>query len=245
MHFAALYLLAFVVQQSPEEQQANAFATKLANVYRSLEKQSTPGTAVQFETGKQPHSFRMRVSGISPGAVFTLLQTDGLRPQQILSGITMKDGLAVCAGKPDTCGDPAKPDDPIDLVMVASPGEPRILGLVSDDQQQRIFFKLIPDPVVVKDKQCRVEAVRLMPHGEVVYIVGNVAPGAKVGWESESHGEKRASTATADADGKFDFALLPFVKGKKRGTTKVRFTTDACKPSLSFDWGEDSNRPRT
>ena len=63
-------------------------------------------------------------------------------------GVTLNSsGLAICAGRPGTCGTADNPDDPIDVIVQPIPGEPVRLGLISADGTTKVFAKIVPNPL--------------------------------------------------------------------------------------------------
>jgi hypothetical protein len=48
------------------------------------------------------------------------------------------------------------------------------------------------------------------------------------------------SKAKADAQGTYNAALLPFVKGKRSGKTRFVASGKSCNISIEFPWGEGS-----
>ena len=65
----------------------------------------------QSHTGAE-FRYRLHATGIPAGRVVTLVAwpVTQREPAEVLPGVTFNDtGLAVCAGRPGTCGDPQSP----------------------------------------------------------------------------------------------------------------------------------------
>src|SRR3569833_2408509 len=134
---------------------------------------SSPNTTLaiveQSHTGTEFRS-RLQETGIPAGSVLTLLAwpVPPRGPAEVLRGVTFNDkGLAVCAGRPGSCGYSSFPDDPIEIPFRPFPGEPVRLAVVSQDGQIRAFARTVPVPLQGEDKGCRVSATLLTPAAEL------------------------------------------------------------------------------
>jgi hypothetical protein len=58
--------------------------------------------------------------------------------------------------------------------------------------------------------------------------------------EQQSESEGGQSKAKADAQGTYNAALLPFVKGKRSGKARFVVSGKSCKIGIEFPWGEGS-----
>jgi hypothetical protein len=208
-------------------------STEIKEVYRR------PGN------GQTAVAYHVYVRGLPDSKNYTLIQmnvaTGKITPS--MQGVTLgKDGLAVCAGRPTTCGDPAMPDDPIDFILPSEKGEPHHLALVSEDGMSKVFFLITPFPVVTDDHGCTLELVRLLPQAAVVYArAAGFAPNEKLSFESASEIESHNQMVTATADGVYDTALLPAVKGIESGQFRVTVRGKSCSPTATMDWGPASD----
>jgi hypothetical protein len=213
-------------------------------------KVSTGATLQLKEIARQRHSdrtlvtYRIVASGFSPDGVYTLMQW-GLDNQihQLLTGVTfMKDGTAVCSGtKPGSCGDPAKPDDPIDLPFFGAKGEAVRLALASPGGKPLATVSAEPFPISAEEKGCNLSAILLFPNAEAILIEGaGFASGTTVSFTGDSSGEKHDSTHEVDAKGNFRFVVLPNKAGVDHGTITLQPTTGSCRPSMTMPWGKDS-----
>lgn len=167
----------------------------------------------QSHTGAQ-FRYRLQAKGIPADSVVTLVSWAVTQrgPVEALRGVTFDDmGWAVCAGKPGTCGDPAKPDDPIEIPFRAVTGEPIRLGVVSPAGGLKAFAKVVPLPLQSEDKGCRVSAVLLTPGAELLFIeVDGFVPNSELFMPTDSEGEKHDLKGKTDADGRYVSALMPY-----------------------------------
>lgn len=159
---------------------------------------------------------------------------------ETLKGMSLlEDGLVVCAGRADDqCGDPDKKDDPVDFTFHPAEGEPSRLALISANSKAKVFFVIVPVPILKKDNNCTLEAMRLLPKYELVLIRGTgFQPNENLQFKSRSFDETHDSAVSADDHGEYVSGLLPFVKGKTKGTTEVKLIGANCGLALSFEWG--------
>jgi hypothetical protein len=234
------WMPAQVQNQNPQEAAANLVrmhqawgpAASSPNTKLSLQEQGRSSAGI---------TFRLLAEGLSKDGMYTLVAwpVNQRGPIEAMKGIMIGDsGVAVCAGKPGTCGSPGKPNDPIDLKLNPIAGEPVRLGLVSADQSSRVFVKLVPVPIRGEDRGCAIEAILLTPGSELVLIDGiGFPPSADVTMDTDSEGERHAGQGKVGADGRYSTAILPYKQGTARGTAKVNLKSDKCSPVLSFPWG--------
>lgn len=236
-------VLAFplLAQNSAEESAANL--TRMHQAWG--EKASSPGTSLIIKEASRSGNtvrFRLTATGVPKDSVFTLVAWPVTQrgPVEALKGVTIDEtGLAICAGRPGTCGSANNPNDPIDLPMSPVPGEPIRLGLVSSDGATKLFAKLVPVPIRGEDQGCRVNAALLTPGAELIEIEGTGFPaGGEITMDSVSEGERHAGKGTADSTGKYVSALLPYKQGLASGTVKVTLKSANCSPTVSVPWGK-------
>jgi hypothetical protein len=207
-------------------------------------KASTPhaSLAVQ-ESGRsgQVIKFRLVADGVPKESIYSLVQWPVTQkgPSAVLNGVTLDaSGLAVCAGRPGTCGTADKPDDPIDLVSRPVPGEPVRFGLISADGATKVFAKVVPVPLRGEDQGCSVEATLLTPGAELVLIAGSGFPSnSEIRMDSKSDDERHGGKGKTDADGRYMSSLLPYRQGLASGKTEVTLKAGKCAPSVSVPWG--------
>lgn len=204
--------------------------------WRWGQRMNGPGVSVTTKetsrrsTGKQTVvSYRIMTSGLPKDKTYELLLTSfDLQPRPIAQGFTLDESGQVLGG----------PNDPLDLGLVAAKGEPKRFSLVSEDGQAKAFFYVTPFPVRGTDKGCSIEELLLTQNAEAVLIEGSgFAPDVAVHMKALSETEPHEADLKADASGDVSTVLLPFVKGKTDGTGKVTFSTTACSPSLTYQWG--------
>lgn len=129
-----------------------------------------------------------------------------------------------------------------ELKLTYTPGIGEIFrhALVSEDHTVRIFFSIVPAPMVEHDRACSLEIVRLSPRFELALIRGKgLAPGEPVAFHTDSYQEVHDSQTKANPQGEFWATLTPFVKGRTMGTMQVSVKSKGCSPALAFEWGSE------
>ncbi|MGA2420366.1 MAG: hypothetical protein ABSG69_09795 [Candidatus Acidiferrum sp.] len=194
--------------------------------------------------GQTVVAYHLFVKGLPASKNYNLLQMNIATGQVAtnMQGVTFdKNGLAICAGRPDTCGDPDTPDDPIDFILPSQKGESHHLALVSEDGQSKVFFLITPFPVIGADHGCTVELSQLMLQAALVYVsASGFTANEKLKFKSASEIESHDKDVQADASGNYNIALLPAVKGIASGTLQVTVSGKSCAPTASMDWGPAS-----
>jgi hypothetical protein len=230
---------------------SSVLAEKIAAMHRAWgPKASSPGTTLRFEEsaraevgGHKVIKYRLITSGLPSEKLYSLMTwpLDG-QPSKALTGVAIDDkGIAICPGRPGTCGTPDKPDDPIDLALSGGLAEPKRFALISTDQTIKVFAAIVPFPNGTTDHGCTLAEVLLVGNAEAVILRGSGFSGdAKVLIAAVTNDEKQEQSVKADESGAYEMVMLPFKKGVAKGRTTVTFRTDTCSPSLSFDWGKDS-----
>lgn len=205
---------------------------------------SHPGISIQAKEVEQQGpvvKYHIFVSGLPTDINYTVLQWPVTQrgPSPAIEGASLgKNGIVMCAGRTEEqCGDPSKPDDPIEFTFNPVKGEPFRIALVSGDNKATIV--IVPDPISGKDKGCTLTVERLLPHFELAYFSGSgFPPNTEINFESHSYDEKHPLNAKTDSAGNLHFAMMPFVAGRKKGNTTVKAVGATCSPSLKFDWGQ-------
>jgi hypothetical protein len=236
------------------EASARDAANKMLNIQRNWgAKMSTPGASLSVKEtsrgevqGQRFVGFHVFETGLPKDLSYKVQEFPiDMQLRDLMDGVSFDDkGMAICAGTPGMCqGD--KPNDDIEFKLVALAGEPIRIALVSDDGDHRAFTSIIPFPIEARDKGCTLQAIRLMPDNELVLLQGDhFPPNSDLQMESSSEGESHNGTQKSDADGHVEFAFMPGVKGKERGTTKVSLRSQTCDPSLKFYWGKGTSELR-
>jgi len=193
--------------------------------------------------GKPVMQYRVKVSGAPKNKLYTLVAWPITIPQPA----TMMDGLAIAADgtvgcPPDSTRSCAQRMKGAELKLTYTPGIGEIFrhGLISDDHATRIFFSIVPAPMMEQDKSCSLEIVRLSPRFELALIRGKgFTPGEQIAFHTQSYQEVHDSQPKVNPQGEFWATLSPFVKGRTMGTTQVVVKSKSCAPTLSFEWGSE------
>ncbi len=185
--------------------------------------------------------FRLYAEGLPKDAVYSLVAwpVTQAEPSVVLQGVTLDStGMAICAGKRQTCGSADRPDDPVDVPVLPVPGEPLRLGLVSSDGASKSFAKIVPVPLHGEDRGCTIDATRLTPATELLWIEGSGFPAnAGIAMDGDSEGERHVAKGTTDDAGHYATAILPFKQGLQRGTIHIVLRGAKCAPSTDVRWG--------
>ncbi len=242
-------------QQTPQEptqasdDEAMAQAAHTAQATIRWDQSSTPGmkATMQFldkrdAGGLLVSEYHVKVSGAPHNQVYTLMTWPIMLsgPVRLMDGLVVaRDGTVGCP--PDSTASCAKEFKGAELRLAYSPVKGEIFrhALVSDDQKSRIFFSLVPDPILTNDKACSLEVVRLSPLFELVLIRGRgFPPDETLRFHEQSYQEVHDLPVTANDEGEFQAQLTPKVKGRTTGTADVVVTSKTCAPTISFDWGQ-------
>lgn len=193
--------------------------------------------------GKALMQYRLKVSGAPKNKLYDLIAW----PIMVREPATIMEGLAIAAD--GTVGCPPNSDKSCaqrfkgaELKLTYTPGIGEIYrhALVSEDHTTRIFFSIVPAPMVEQDKTCSLEIVRLSPRFELALIRGKgFTPGEQISFHTQSYQEVHDSQPRVNPQGEFWATLSPFVKGRTMGTTQVVVKGKSCAPTLSFEWGSE------
>jgi hypothetical protein len=183
--------------------------------------------------------YHIFVKGVPADALFKAIQwpVNADKPSVMLQGISVgKDGILMCAGrKPEQCGDPKQPDDPIEFTAIPVKGEPTRIAFVTGET--RIGTALFADPIESKDKGCTLRLVRLTKTFDLAFVSGTGYPP-----NTDIHytvtGEMTSNMVIkSDANGMIRTGVIPFPGKKKEGTSTVKINEKGCSPEASWDWG--------
>ena len=211
---------------------------------------TTPGAKAEVRLvkkdqvdGKAIMQYRLKVSGLPNNKFYTLEAW----PITIVLPASMMDGLVIATDgtvgcPPDStksCGQRMKGAE---LTLSYTPGIGEIFrhALVSEDRKSKVFFSIVPAPMMEQDKACSLEIVRLSPRFELALIRGKgFTPGETISFHTQSYQEVHDTQPIVNQQGQFWATLSPFVKGRTMGTTQVVVKSKTCAPSLSFEWGSE------
>jgi hypothetical protein len=218
---------------------ANAYSAGLVKFSADwlANKLSTAGTGAELrEVGRQKLNgdllvhYRVFVQGASKDQLYQLLQwpTDSEKPFVTFRGLSIAtDGLVMSQ------------DNPVDFTFHPTKGEPYRLALMSSDGSTKVYFGVVPDPIMASDKNCTLEVIGMLPKLPLVMIrAKGYKPNEELQFTSHSYKEAHDTQAKSDADGAFVMALLTKVKGKETGKTEVELKGAECAPKLAFEWGK-------
>jgi len=193
--------------------------------------------------GKPVMQYRLKVSGAPKDKLYSLMAW----PITIPRPATMMDGLAIAADgtvgcPPNSNRSCAQHMKGAELKLTYTPGIGEIYrhALISEDHNSRIFFSIVPAPMLEQDKACSLEIVRLSPRFELALIRGKgFTPGEQITFRTQSYQEVHDQQPKANPQGEFWATLSPYVKGRTMGTTQVVVKGKSCAPALSFEWGSE------
>jgi hypothetical protein len=183
--------------------------------------------------------YHIFVKGSTPGTLFKALNwpPNAEKPSVILEGISVgKDGILMCAGRnPELCGDPKKPDDPIEFTVLPMKGEPSRFAFISSDI--RIGTVIVADPIEAKNKACTLSLVRLTRAFDLALLSGTgYSPNTDVHYTVSSEMTSNF-VIRADANGMIRAGVIPYPGKKKQGTASVKIAEATCSPEAFWEWG--------
>jgi hypothetical protein len=184
--------------------------------------------------------YHIFVKGVPPDTLFQALNwpPNAEKPSLVLRGISVgKDGILMCAGRnPEQCGDPQKPNDPIEFTVLPLKGEPSRFAFVSSDI--RIGTVIVADPIEATDKACTISLVRLTKYFDLASMSGSgFPPNTDIHYSIFSE-TNSTFVIKADSNGKIRVGLVPSHEKKKHGTATVKINEAACSPQASWEWGQ-------
>jgi hypothetical protein len=193
--------------------------------------------------GKATMKYHIKVSGAPTNKFYTLKAWPITEPVPVtmLEGLAIaKDGTVGCP--PDSTKSCANGMKGAELKLTYTPGIGEIYrhALISEDHASRIFFSIVPAPMIEHDKTCSLEVVRLSPRFELAVIRGKgFTPGEVLNFHTSSYQDAHDSQPKVDPQGNFFAVLTPYVQGRTTGTTQVTVKGKSCAPALAFEWGSE------
>lgn len=210
------------------------------------EKFNSPGAKLSYrETarttvqGRTVITYNLFASGLRNDQHYVLcLLNVGSDPKAVADAYLNGDGkvVNVLADAPHHVA-----EDPINAKLFGGKGEPIELALISDDEQSRAFTQIVPFPWEESAGPCHLSLIETGPYyfGVLIKLTG-FQPDEELNIEQRSETEGGQSTAKADAQGTYNAAVLPFVKGKRSGKAQFFVSGKSCKIGIEFPWGEGS-----
>lgn len=220
---------------------------RLMDVEVGFDKMVLPGMSIEAKeisrTGKSGDDlvvqYHIFVKGVPANTLFQEISwpVNHDKPFSPLEGISVgKDGILMCAGRtPEQCGDPKKPDDPIEFITKPRKGEPSRVAFIAQDF--RIGTVIVPDPIEASDRGCTLNAVRLTSKFELAFISGSgYPPNADVHYRVSGEATND-EVIKSDESGTIRFSMIAYPGNKTKGTVTVKITESKCSPELSYPWG--------
>jgi hypothetical protein len=231
-------------QTLSREQALNYFAQATIG----WEKANTPGMRAEMlslekgvKNGKPVAIYKIKVTGAPPLKKYSLeiWPITYSNPGTVMEGLMIDpQGRVGCpAHSADSC---SKSFDGSEISLSYSPTKGEIYrnALISTDKKTRVFFSVVPDPIIGREGACSLEVLRLQPAFELALIHGRgFKAGEPVAFHSQSFQEVHDVEAKADQQGQFWVPFTPYIEGKTSGTTSVTGKSAACSPTVSFNWG--------
>ena len=233
--------------QPPSDEELMA---KTAQATINWDKSTSPGVKAEVllikkdqSNGKPLMQYHLKVSGAPKNKLYNLIAW----PIMVAAPATIMEGLAIAADgtvgcPPNSVKSCAQRFKGAELKLTYTPGIGEIYrhALISEDHATRIFFSIVPAPMIEQDKTCSLEIVRLSPRFELALIRGKgFTPGEQISFHTQSYQEIHDSQPKVNPQGEFWATLSPFVKGRTMGTTEVVVKGKSCAPTLSFEWGSE------
>jgi hypothetical protein len=167
----------------------------------------------------------------------------GKKPEKAIQGVSFDSrGVLVCTGKPGACiGKGA--DDPVNIQTTAVAGEPKRFAVVSTDGRVAGFAEAVPFPIEASDKKCKLSVVRQTPLAEVVAVrASGFVPYEMMTVAGQFGSEQTTHSPTASPDGTWQAVMGVKAPGQDAGTATIKVSGQTCSVSVSFPWGEGSNK---
>lgn len=235
-------------QDSDAAVQAKLNETATATI--RWDKSTSPGARAEVQlikkdqaNGRPLMQYHLKVTGAPHNKLYNLIAW----PIMVAEPATIMEGLAIAADgtvgcPPNSNRSCAQRFKGAELKLTYTPaiGEIYRHALISEDHQTRVFFSIVPAPMVEHDRSCSIEVVRLSPRFELALIRGRgFIPGEQLAFHTQSYQEVHDSQPKVDSAGDFWAVLTPFVKGRTLGTVEVSARGKGCAPALSFEWGSE------
>lgn len=221
---------------------------RIAEATINWEKSSTAGMKAEMvlfkkgvENGQNVVAYKIKVTGASQFKKYALVAW----PITFPNPVTVMDGLVINAngavGCPEHSNDSCSRNfDGMEIMIKYAPASGEIFrnALISKDQKSKVFFSVVPDPIIHKDGACGLEVIRLEPAFELVLVRAHgFQPSEPVAFHTQSFAEAHDAQARADDHGQFWAPFTPYVEGKSSGAATVTAKGGKCSTSITFNWG--------
>ena len=212
------------------------------------EKFNSPGATLSYKEigrssfqGKTVVAYNLFASGLPAEQHFVLWMLGlGGDPQPRTDAYLNGEGKVV-----NVLADPANhvAEDPINVKLLASKGEPFNFALISDDGKLQAFTQIIPFPLEKQSGPCHLAAVETGPYYLGIFIgVTGLQANEELEIDQSSENEGASTKAKADDQGKYNAGMFPLVKGKRQGTARFLVKAKSCSIGIEFPWGEGSQQ---
>jgi hypothetical protein len=203
-------------------------------------RQNSPGAKLETRKpanvpeNKRVFMYELRATGLPPSLEYELLMVPTMAnsPHDIQStgDVTVDNHEGRVMDGP---GDPRRV-----IIADPAPGEPYRFALVSKDGEHKAFITVLPNPIEGSDKGCVISIIRMMPNFELAFVrFTGFPPRSEIAFHGNSEGEVHDASLKTDEDGNADTAVLPFKKGKSKGSMEIAITSATCAPKVKFKWG--------
>ena len=103
------------------------------------------------------------------------------------------------------------------------------MALIATDKSAQVFASVVPFPNRATDAGCTVEETLVTPKAEAVMLSATgFKPGVALDIEMNSEGEIQHPSGKTDANGAYEWVVLPFKKGLTKGRAQVSVHAEGC-----------------
>lgn len=206
-------------------------------------RRATPGIQVDLVEVESPSSpatpnYRLRPHGLPAGVAFEIWAKDfGQQFTPLLTGFRPDASGALVSS--DASGKTVKLED---VVLNPGPytrGAAWMVALTSEDHSLSAFAKVIPHPIMGRDKACAVSMELISLHGNRFVAFGSgFAPGEEVDIETRSSGRLLQHKASIGPDGSLPQDVVSH--GAIGADFKARYQVKGktCAPIVDYEWGD-------
>jgi hypothetical protein len=132
-------------------------------------------------------------------------------------------------------------DRRLDVIAAGALGEPARYALLANGTEIVAMGRLIVNPIQAEDKGCHFQAIRAVGGAEIVLVEGTgFSARTDVELSSATSGKPQTAKFRTDGNGRLETAVVLMRKDQMQGTATITMKSDACAPSVKFDWGHDT-----